>query len=119
MSKFSVKKIISIVVVCCFLVSLCACGGSNSIVGTWEITEDLLGVDVTTSYTFNADGTGSMNLLGELELDFTYEFPEDGKVQLNTEFLGVTDSMVYGYSIENDTLTLDDGEDWIALQRTK
>lgn len=98
------KTLCIILAVMLIAVSLCACGGSNSIVGSWSGTTE--GIAVTMS--FEKDGTGVMSVLGGLASEeFTYTI--EGSSLTVTASDG--DTEVYDYTIEGDTLNLTyDGE---------
>ncbi len=88
---------------CLFALVLAACG-SNKLVGTWTESSSMLGVTVTTEYTFAEDGTGNISISG-IGTDFTYT-AEDGKLCITLSALGASETVEYTYTIEGDTLTL-------------
>ena len=91
------KKVVSLALVCLFVVTMLAsCGAGDSVVGTWSVEEE----GISYSYTFNEDGTGKI-AAGEISLDFTWE-AKDGKLSLET--MGQTTTL--DYSIKGNTMTI-------------
>ena len=88
----------------------------EELVGEWSA--DIEGTAFV--YAFNEDGTGSMTVSEEgeeMEIPFTYNIPEEGTLTLTVEFAGETDSEEASYTIDGDTLTIDDGTDSIEFTR--
>lgn len=82
------------------LVAFSACGDEEpTIVGQWgyEGGDDMY-------YTFNEDGTGSYFFLAG-ELKFTYE--DDGKA-VTLQYENSAEPNVFNYTIEGDTLKIED-----------
>lgn len=105
------KKTLCIILAVMFLtVSLCACGGSKSVVGSWSGTTE--GVAIT--MTFEKDGSGEMSVMGGLASEeFTYTNDADTITIIGAE--GGTET--FGYKLGNDTLTLTaDGEELILTK---
>ena len=88
----------------------------EAILGTW--TGDVEGIQWV--YTFNADGTCSATetLDGEqLEpIDYTYT-TNAGTLTLTVEFEGQTENIVFTYTIDGNTLSLDDGYNVITCTK--
>ena len=92
------KKTIAILLAALMVLASIACGGkkSDSVVGTWELTDGegeeaqqtvrmMLALGMTMTFTFNEDGTGVMgvNLGGKDESEnFTYTL-EEGKILID------------------------------------
>lgn len=109
------KKVIAMTLAAILVVTLfagCAVfkkGGSNALVGKWVWEYEGLGEVM--SFTFNADGTGTMDALGDA-VGFTYS-ANSTEIEMTLE--GETDTVPY--KIDGDTLTLSiEGED---VQLTK
>lgn len=84
----------------------------TGLVGSWDYVE-LSGI----VYTFNADGTGNYDMLGEV-MRFTYE--ADGSVlKLQYTDEGIDTSTQLEYAIDGDTLTVKDslGNDTIYKRK--
>ncbi|MBQ2688052.1 MAG: lipocalin family protein [Clostridia bacterium] len=106
------KTLCIILAVMLLAVSLCACAGSNSIVGSWSGTSQ--GVAVTMS--FAKDGTGVMSVLGGLASEeFTYT------IEGSTLTVNATDgdTEVYDYAIDGDSLSLTYEGEVITLTKDK
>lgn len=103
---------ILVAVVLIIAMLLCACG-AKSIVGSWTMTEDGVGITMT----FNEDGTGEMSAMGGmLSAGYTYTVA-DGVLKL-TPAEGVSDDIFFSeatYKIKGDTLYIDDGEDLLEF----
>lgn len=92
-------------------VSLCACGGSNGIVGSWSGSVE--GISVTMS--FEDDGTGVISALGGLASEeFTYTV-EGSKLNVTTG----DETDTYDYAIDGDTLTLTSDGETLTLTKVK
>ena len=66
------KRLLFIFVVCIGILTLTGCGKKQSVVGTWEWSED----GVSATYILNEDGTGSYTLFDGEEsetVELTYE----------------------------------------------
>lgn len=106
------KTLCIILAVMLLAVSLCACGGSNSIVGSWSGTTE--GIAVT--MTFEDDGSGVMSALGGLASEeFTYTIEGD-TIAVKT---GDDDAEVFDYTIDGDTLTLTAEDEVLTLTKVK
>ena len=103
------KSLLSIVLVCAFLLLLTACG-KKGIVGTWEYNTGGY------TYTFNEDGTGNY-AYGETKMEFTYTASEDGK--LSILYSGNTAAFETTYTIDGNTLNIKDsfGSDTIYKRK--
>jgi hypothetical protein len=100
----SAKKLFVIVLVMAALCSLVACGGKTQvdenaapIVGKWEHESGGF------TYEFKADGAGAYTIEGDEAMKFTYE--DDGK-SLSIKYDGDTAASGHEYSIEGDTLNI-------------
>ncbi len=106
------KTLCIILAVMLIAVSLCACGGSNSIVGSWSGTTE--GIAVT--MTFEKDGSGVLSALGGLATEkFTYT-TEGSTLTVTTSD---DDKEVYEYSLEGDTLSLTMDGETLTLTKNK
>lgn len=112
-----------------------AAAEKNDIVGAWsmnladaltdfedsENTEDSeMYIDISFTYTFNEDGTGSISALGET-IDFTYEIDDD-QLSISMTYEGETETESGKFKVDGDTLTLysSDGESVdTVLERVK
>lgn len=106
------KTLCIILAVMLLAVSLCACGGSSNIVGSWSGTAE--GIAVT--MTFEDDGTGVMSVMGGLASEeFTYTMEGDNVTVTTAD----GDVETYDYSIDGDTLTLTYGDEVMTLTKVK
>ena len=108
--KRTVKAVLSLLVIVSILCCFAACGSGDEPSGTYTLVSmdaDGMSVDkdeletmgITAKITFNSDGTGEVDLFGEVE-EFTWE---DGTIDSNGEELS--------YELDGDTLTMEkDGE---------
>lgn len=109
------KKVIALTLAAVLVVALFAgCsllkkGGSDALVGKWAWEYEGLGEVM--SFTFNKDGTGSMDAFGEA-VEFTYT-ADDSNIKMTLE--GETDTVPY--TLEGDTLTLEIEGEPIELVR--
>ncbi len=74
------KKALALMMALVLATMLGACSlglGKVKIVGTWENTKTVLGADVTTTYIFNADGTGTVKTPLGIDAGFTYTLTDD------------------------------------------
>lgn len=106
MKKLSI--VLALLLVCTFVFA--SCGEAGKLVGTWE-TSGL----VTTSYTFNKDGTGVYSVAG-VGVNFTYTL-SDGKLIVTTGETGI--SVTYTYTIEKDVLTMTVGTTSVSYTKAK
>ena len=105
------KTLCILLAVMILAVSLCACGGSNSIVGSWSGSVE--GISVTMS--FEDDGTGVMSALGGLASEeFTYTV-EGSKINVTTG----DETDAYDYTLDGDTLTLTADGETLTLTKVK
>lgn len=103
MKKF--KKLAAIVMVLSMALAMVACGKKDSIVGTWEATED----GVTLTYEFQDGGKGKVSVSG-MSMDITWKTDGD-KLTVTMELLGEKSEDEYTYSVKGSELTLtQDGE---------
>ena len=93
------KRVLLILTVFVVVFFTTSCKKTNSIVGTWESDLGLI-------YTFNADGTGTYNII-ESTLKFTYKI-EDNTISILYE----SDTIPYKaeFSIKNDILEFSDDD---------
>lgn len=75
--------------------------------GTWSAAED--GYEM--SFTFNGDGTGSLDVAGT-SIDTTYK-TQGTTLSVTMTYEGNTDTQDFEYTLDGNTLTLDDGVDAI------
>lgn len=98
---------------------LASCG--NSIVGTWSKTDSSILGDLTTTYTFNSDGTGNINALG-MNVSFTYTTEKD---QITITYgasagsLSFSSDETFTYSVSGDSLTLTSGNTATIYTKSK
>ncbi len=111
MKKLALICALLLVVVCV----LTSCGAS--VVGTWEYVEESFLGDVKMTYTFNSDGTGSMNLLG-VATDFTYTLEGD-VLAITTSVFGVEHTDEYTVSVKGSQLTLTEGNSATIYTKVK
>ncbi len=83
-------------------VEFIALGGD--IVGTWVAEEE--GVEIT--YTFNADGTGSIEMMG-MAMEMTYT-TEGTTITYTATFEGESETETLEYAVIGNELTMTDGE---------
>ncbi len=105
------KRLTVALCVSVLVLALAACG-SKKITGTWSAEED----GVTVTYTFNDDGTGSMDIGSGIVLPLTYTTTDD-KLKLTYSFLGSETSDEYTYSVKKKQLTLSDGSSSVTLDK--
>lgn len=112
------KKVISVIlVVLCVATLFSACAKpEQKIIGTWNGSASLLGLEADYSFTFNEDGTGKMSTALEIGVSMTYTITDD-KISITTSILGIDNTKDYGYSFDKDTLTLIDGSNAIILTK--
>ena len=83
-------------------VSVVACGGNDvsdsPLVGQWSWIE---GADYV--YTFEADGTGSRGIPGQMET-FNWSIPGDGRLRISGTGIAAEQ---WNYTITGDTLRID------------
>ena len=98
------KKTLAIVLVVVALATMMvACGvKSNSIIGTWEMTQD----EQTVSFTFEDGGKGKMDMMG-MSVDTTWEI-KDGKLTISASVMGVEQVAVDGadYKVDGNKLSI-------------
>lgn len=108
------KKFIKMLVVmsaAVMMLSMAACG-KKSVIGTWSCTEN----NVTTTYVFNEDGTGTMDIGSGIVLNIQYKTDKD-KLTVEYSMLGKQNSIEYTYLIEKNALTLSDSSASITLTK--
>lgn len=107
------KKTIAILLAALMVLASIACGGkkSDSVVGTWELTDGegeeaqqtvrmMLALGMTMTFTFNEDGTGhmKMDVMGQQQdQDFNYTI-ENNQI--------VIDGAGADYKLDGDKLTI-------------
>ncbi len=103
------KRLVSLVAALVMVMSLVACGGEKGLVGTWEVSADIDGQEISAGYTFESNGDCSVNAMG-ITMDGTYKTDGD-KITITVSFMGVETSQEGTYKVDGDTLTLTiDGE---------
>lgn len=105
------KKVTVSVLALVLALSLMACGGSKSVVGTW--TMEGTDADIS-SLELKNDGTGSITLGESISLNITYTTEKD-KLTLTMSYLGETESEEYTYSVKDNKLTLNNGSEDITF----
>ena len=101
----------------CLLVAaigLSSCGSADTksaLVGTWESVEA-----PGTSYTFNEDGKGTLNMDDDVTMNFTYT-DKDSSVDLL--YKGTSSAQGFSYTIEGNKLTMTSDEEGTVLTYTK
>ncbi len=88
----------------------------EALVGSW--TGEVEGLELI--YTFNDDATGSVTMTEEgedVDVPFTYNVPEEGTLTISVEFAGEVDSEDASYTVDGDTLTMDDGSSTVEFTR--
>ena len=111
MKKLALLSALLILAVCI----LTSC--SPNIVGTWEYVEESFLGDVKMTYTFNSDGTGSMNLLG-VSSDFTYTLEGD-VLAITTSVFGIENTDEYTVTVKGGQLTLTEGNSATIYTKVK
>ena len=85
-------KILAIVLVVLMTLSVAGCGKKNSLVGTWEYSEDGIGA----VYDLKKDGTGTYKVtVGEAEVEYELKYE-------------VKDNLLLVRFVNNDTFSEDD-----------
>ncbi len=99
-----VKRMVSLAVALVMVMSLAACGGEKGIVGTWSRESELMGQKITSSYTFDEDGTCEMSIIGITKTG-TYVVEDDKMtVKLNSGDVIMTET--YTFVVDGDELKL-------------
>lgn len=96
------KKTLALILVVVMLsATLVACGG-NSILGSWEATQD----GVTMKLTFEEDGKGSVTTMGAT-VDMTWSVDGD-KLTASMSVLGMSEDIFKDatYSVDGDNLSI-------------
>lgn len=106
-----INKIIPIICASVMVMSLAACG-QQSINGKWSCQQN----GAATTYEFNADGTGSMDLGEGIVLPINYSY-EDNKLKISYTFLGMESTVEYNVVIDKKTLTLNNSSSNITLEK--
>ena len=112
------KKVISVALLLLMVVTVFA-GCSNpqkDIVGTWTGETSVYGIISEKTYTFNEDGTGKTKTLLGVEVEITYTI-DDTTLTVITTALGVSNETAYSYTLEDNVLTLVDGDDTYVLEK--
>jgi uncharacterized protein (TIGR03066 family) len=84
----------------------CAAKPQDLIIGKWETPPDAHGKKKIGE--FNKDGTMSLGITDNLKLTGKYQFVADNKVDLETNFLGMTKVTHFTVAVTRDTLTYTD-----------
>lgn len=105
----SMRKVIAILLVVVMVFGVCACSSSEDlIIGTWKNQTTILGVVTETKYTFNEDGTGTKNLI--FDMDFKYAI-SGNTLSIKITTLGVETTEEFAFEFEGAKLKLTkDGE---------
>jgi len=112
------KKIIALSLAAVMMMLIfCACSSDASIIGEWKADISEGGVTISTTYTFNEDKTGKVNLMGA-SVDFTYEIDGD-KITMKMNALGQETSETMTYALDGDKLTLTSEGEAIEFTRVK
>lgn len=86
-------------------VFMCACGKNESVVGSWNLSQDGVGSEIV----FNEDGTGTVSVMGGFfSSEFTYTV--EGKNLTVVTNDGNTTMLPFEsgkYSIDGDTMTVE------------
>lgn len=106
-----ISKIIPIICASVMIISLAACG-QKSINGKWSCQQN----GATTTYEFNQDGTGSMDLGEGIVLPINYSV-DDNKLKISYTFLGTENTIEYNVVIDRKTLTLNNSSSNLTLER--
>ena len=124
------KHCTAILVTLLLLLSCSACGGGDTLTGTWEGPVEMTALGVaaedpgdmtgTIRLTFTEEGTGTMEAAFPSELPAieprTYQYTTEGDQLTITYDAG--SSMTFTYSLDGDTLDLDGRAD-LTLTRTE
>lgn len=94
------KKTACAVCMAAMVLSLAACG-SKSVEGKWSCQQN----GAVTTYEFNADGTGSMDIGEGIVMPITYSVDKD-KLKISYTTLGTQNEIEYNVVIDKKTLTL-------------
>lgn len=106
------RKVIAAVLVVVMLLSLTACTPQKKVLGTWKQTDAL----ISTTYTFNDDGTGVRSL--GVNVNFTYTI-DDEFLKITTTAAGFSYTETYTYVFDGDKLTLTSDLQTIELTKVK
>lgn len=105
--KKLVKTLLALLAVMMVVVALTACSkGKSKLVGTWNYeTGDVFGeLDFDIVYVFNADGTGTYTIAGQV-MEFTYETKGN---TLYITYKDDTDVFESEFVLDGDTLNIKD-----------
>ena len=94
------KKTACAVCMAAMVLSLAACG-KKSVEGKWSCQQN----GAETTYEFNADGTGSMDIGEGIVMPITYSF-DNGRLKISYTTLGTQNDIEYNAVIDKNTLTL-------------
>jgi len=102
-------KKLSLLLVVLMLAStvLVSCSGdstTNSIIGEWEATQSIEGVELKIGMTFNEDGTMTTSSMG-ISVDGTYSISGD-KITVKMTVAGIESTEVNTFRVEGDKLTI-------------
>ena len=109
------KKALALLLVFASLaIVMVSCGG-DSIIGSWEMTQDGL----TGTITFEDGGKGKFEAEG-MTLDLTWS-EKDGKLTASMSFMGETEDLFKDaeYKVDGDKLTITDEGETITLNKKK
>lgn len=99
-----VKRLVSLAVALVMVMSLVACGCEKGIVGTWSSESEFLGQKITSSYTFNEDGTYESAIIG-IKQTGTYTIEGDKMTIKFNSSVGVM-TETYTFAVDGDELKL-------------
>lgn len=108
------KKLFALLLTLVMLVGVfAACGGGDSIIGTWEGEQD----GVTLELTFEEGGKGKMGSMGTT-LDCTWEI-KDGKLSMSMEMFGQSGELFKDaeYSVKGDELSITADGETVVLKK--
>lgn len=97
------KKVLALILaVVALTMMLTACGGTKDPIGTWELSQD----GVTMELTFEEEGKGSVSTMG-ISADMTWS-TDDGKLTVSMSLLGETQELFTDaeYSVKGDELSI-------------
>lgn len=117
------KKVVSLLMAVLMLsICLISCGSKNELLGTWSysVSDEDLGMELEMSFTFEDDGKASISIMGT-SVNATYEVNGD-EITIkpeNSEMLGTDEPLQAKFSIDGDTLKLEETDSGEVLELTK
>ena len=112
----TISKFAALLCALAMLASLSSCFGKSRLVGTWTSSSSVLGMEVSTSYTFEKDGTGRMSTVLGIDVPFTYDV-SGGSLFITSSVLGTQSTVEYSYKISGNTLYLTSDGETLALTK--